>query len=144
MAVENTIVIFNECLYISGIVIMRLKVLIILLLLSQFINNVAAEGLSIPEDKAVIQFQTKLGVVTFAHQKHADLSITQCTTCHHKSQPSDTVIKPCHECHQHDSTEPPKASKAFHTRCTGCHEYTVAGGQQAGPLKKKCKLCHIK
>jgi hypothetical protein len=33
---------------------------------------------------------------------------------------------------------------AFHARCTGCHQYTVEGGQHAGPLKKKCKLCHIK
>jgi len=107
-------------------------------------GHAMADKLTIPEDKAVIQFDTKLGVVTFAHEMHADLSITECTTCHHKSQPTDTVIKPCHECHDHKSTEPPKAKTVFHNRCTGCHEYTVAGGQNAGPLKKKCKLCHIK
>ena len=122
---------------------MHLKISIIFLL-SLFVSIAMAEDLSIPEDKVVIQFDTKIGIVTFAHQKHADLSITQCTTCHHKHQPSDTVMKPCHECHQHKSTEPAKAKTAFHNRCTGCHEYTVAGGQQAGPLKKKCKLCHIK
>ena len=122
---------------------MRLKVFIPVLF-SFFISNVMAVEMTIPADKEVIQFGTKLGTVTFAHKMHADLSITQCTTCHHKLQPADTVIKPCHECHKHESTEPTKASMAFHTRCTGCHEYTVAGGQQAGPLKKKCKLCHIK
>lgn len=122
---------------------MRLNVLIIMVL-TLFVNNVMAAEVAIPADKEVIQFETRIGVVTFAHKKHADLSITQCTTCHHKSEPGDTVIKPCHQCHDKKDAEAPKASKAFHTRCTGCHEYTVAGGQHAGPLKKKCKLCHIK
>lgn len=122
---------------------MRLKFLA-LIALSFFVYNAAAGEMTIPEDKMVIQFDTKLGVVTFAHQMHAGLSITECTTCHHKAEATDTVMKPCHECHEHKATDVPKASNAFHTRCTGCHEYTVAGGQHAGPLKKKCKLCHIK
>ena len=108
-------------------------------------GNIQAAELSIPEEKTVIQFDTELGVVTFAHAMHAGLSITECTTCHHKMEPGDTSVKPCHECHQHKSDEnAPKTKKAFHTRCTGCHEYTVAGGQHAGPVKKKCRLCHIK
>jgi hypothetical protein len=122
---------------------MRLSVFVIVIL-SLFVNSATAHELTVPEDKAVIQFETKLGVVTFAHQKHADLSITQCTTCHHTHEHADTVIKPCHECHKHKSQDPPKTSVIFHKRCTGCHEYTAAGGQTAGPLKKKCKLCHIK
>ena len=124
---------------------MRLNVFITALL-SLFVCSVMAEGLTIPENKTVILFETKVGAVTFAHKKHADLSITQCTTCHHDHQPTDAVMKPCHECHKHkaDKAAPPKTKKAFHTRCIGCHEYTVAGGQQAGPVKKKCKLCHVK
>ena len=122
---------------------MRMKIFIAVLF-SSLVSNVLAGELAIPEEKTVIQFETKLGIVTFAHKKHADLSMTQCATCHHESQPVDNEIKPCHECHQHKKTELPKAKIAFHKRCTGCHEYTVAGGQQAGPLKKKCKLCHIK
>ena len=121
--------------------------LFIVALLSLFIRNGIAEELTIPEDKAAIQFDTKLGTVTFAHQKHAGLTITQCTTCHHKIQPADTEVKPCHDCHKHDaksSDKVLKTSKAFHVRCIGCHEYTAAGGQNAGPLKKKCKLCHVK
>lgn len=113
-------------------------------LFSLFIANVMAEELKIPEDKAVIQFETKLGIVTFAHEKHAGLTITQCVTCHHEYKPTDTVIKPCHACHLHKKGELAKISKVLHTRCIGCHEYTAAGGQHAGPLKKKCKLCHIK
>lgn len=122
---------------------MRSKIFI-MFLFSLFVGNVMAGEISIPEEKEVIKFDTKLGIVTFAHKKHADLSITECSTCHHDLELNDTVVKPCHECHQHKSKEPAKAKTAFHNRCTGCHEYTVAGGQNAGPLKKKCKLCHVK
>ena len=124
---------------------MRFNVTVIVLL-SLLVGNVMATCLTIPQDKKVIQFESKLGVVTFAHEKHADLSITECKTCHHKHQPDDTVMQPCHECHKHKAEEAgaPKTKAAFHTRCIGCHEYTVAGGQQAGPVKKKCKLCHVK
>ena len=124
---------------------MYLKVIFIAVL-SLFVSSVMAACLTIPEDKTVIQFPAKTGNVTFAHKKHADLSITQCTTCHHKHQQTDTVMQPCHECHKHkaDEASPPKTKTVFHTRCIGCHEYTVASGEQAGPVKKKCKLCHIK
>jgi hypothetical protein len=124
---------------------MHLKISIIVLL-SLFVSNLMAEVLTIPEDKTFILFPAKPGNVTFAHKKHADLSITQCTSCHHKYQPDDTVMKPCHECHKHkaDNSEPPQTKTAFHTRCIGCHEYTIASGEQAGPVKKKCKLCHVK
>ena len=121
---------------------------VILMVLAFFAAStcqVMAGEQQIPPDKAVIQFDTKLGVVTFQHQKHADLSFTECTTCHHtyKGEAGETV-KPCHACHDKDSADAPAAKTAFHTRCTGCHEYTVSQGDTAGPLKKKCKLCHIK
>jgi len=115
-----------------------------LALLTFFASNVIAEEIKIPAEKTVIQFDTRMGVITFAHQKHADLSITQCTTCHHTYKPTDTSLKPCHECHLHKKSDVLKVMKALHTRCIGCHEYTTAAGQHAGPLKRKCKLCHIK
>jgi hypothetical protein len=121
---------------------------VILMLLAVFAvssGQAVAEEPQIPADKAVIQFDTKLGVVTFLHQMHADLSFTQCTTCHHtfKAEAGEAV-KPCHACHEHKKAETPDAKTVFHTRCTGCHEYTVSQGDPAGPLKKKCKLCHVK
>lgn len=122
---------------------MFLKVFIIVLSAS-FISNVAAQELTIPQDKEVIIFDGRIGNVTFAHKKHAELSITQCNTCHHKYLPADTVVKPCHDCHLHKTGKVPKTKKAFHARCIGCHEYTIAGGQPAGPIKKRCRLCHIK
>ncbi len=111
-----------------------------------FAANAVAGCLSIPADKAVIEFDSKLGNVTFAHKKHADLSITECKTCHHMHQPGDHVMKPCHDCHKHKAADqdPPKTKHALHARCIGCHEYTIASGRQAGPIKKKCKLCHVK
>ena len=132
---------------------MRLITYVVTLLLLCISNTVSAE-LTIPSDKAVIQFNSKLGVVTFAHEKHAGLKITECKTCHHKIEPADTVVKACHECHKPlpkgqkkaevKEGEAPPNKTAFHTRCIGCHEYTVSQGMEAGPLKKKCKICHIK
>ena len=131
---------------------MRLITIMIFVLVS-FVGSAMASELTIPPEKSVIEFKTKLGVVTFAHQKHADLKITECKTCHHKIEPGDTAVKGCHECHKPQPKdkkikpkegEPPFDKTAFHTRCIGCHEYTVAQGMKAGPQKKKCKLCHIK
>ena len=106
-------------------------------------GNVLAEEPAIPAEQAVIRFDTKLGVVMFNHQMHADLSFTECTSCHHTWKPGEAV-KSCHACHQNKDGESPAAKTAFHTRCIGCHEYTVGKGEPAGPQKKMCKLCHVK
>jgi hypothetical protein len=133
---------------------MMRSILLILALFSFVATNAVADeaGVVIPQEKNVIKFPAKIGDVTFAHQMHASLTITECKTCHHKYEPTDSVMKPCHECHKHKGKkikdvkdgEAPKTKDAFHVRCIGCHEYTVAGGGQAGPVKKKCKLCHVK
>jgi len=123
------------------------RFLMLLLLLAAGNAAVMGEEAQIPPDKDVIRFETKLGSVIFNHRMHADLSFTQCTSCHHTYKAEEGVpVKPCHACHGHKAKEgeTPVAKTAFHTRCTGCHEYTVAQGDQAGPLKKKCKLCHVK
>jgi hypothetical protein len=117
--------------------------IIILSFMACYSGSALGDEPVIPADKAVIQFDTKLGTVTFNHQMHSGLSFAECTTCHHTQQPGETV-KTCHECHNDESPDAPKAKKAFHTRCTGCHEYTAEKGDQAGPLSKKCKLCHVK
>ena len=103
-----------------------------------------AHELAIPADKEIIQFETKLGTVTFLHRMHADLSVTECTDCHHTLKAEDATVKACHECHGSKDGEAPKVKTAFHSTCIGCHEYTVAHGSEAGPQKKKCKLCHVK
>jgi secreted trypsin-like serine protease len=115
--------------------------------LAWYAGNAAGEEPVIPAEQEVIEFQTRLGVVTFRHQMHASLSATECTTCHHTFKAEEGPVKPCHECHDHDkksADDAPKVKIAFHTRCIGCHEYTAAQGDPAGPLKMKCKLCHVK
>ena len=121
-----------------------MRILIIFLsVLACGVGTALAHELVVPADKATIKFDTKLGVITFNHQQHADLSFTKCTTCHHTLKPGETV-KTCHECHDDEASGAPKTKKAFHERCAGCHEYTATKGEKAGPLKKKCKLCHVK
>ena len=104
---------------------------------------------TIPDEKAVITFESKKGTVTFNHTLHATLRATDCETCHHTHEPGE-AFKPCNECHKKKKTKidgysvvPPKTSKAYHTKCKGCHKYTLEELEKpAGPTK--CKLCHIK
>jgi hypothetical protein len=118
----------------------------LLVLSTVVLAPVFAADSPIPDDKKVIQFDTKIGTVTFRHDNHAQLSFATCKSCHHTYE-GEGPIKSCHECHKaKDEGDAPKAKSAFHLRCAGCHEYTIKEGLQdhAGPLKSKCKLCHIK
>ena len=104
---------------------------------------------TIPDDKAVITFENKKGTVTFNHSLHATVRSIQCQSCHHTLKEGEPV-KPCDECHKAKdspvegfSVLAPKESKAYHTRCKGCHQYTLEELHlPAGPTK--CALCHIK
>lgn len=125
-----------------------LKSLILGLLLMPVVAA-AMEAATIPDDKAVIIYKSKKGVVTFNHYLHATLRVTQCGSCHHTHEEGQP-IKRCSECHKKKKTMiegfsviAPKNSKAYHTRCKGCHKYTLEELEKpAGPTK--CKLCHIK
>jgi hypothetical protein len=126
---------------------MTTRFFMMMLVLACCAGNAASEEPVISPELAIIEFQTKLGTVTFRHQMHAGLGATECTTCHHTFKAEEGPIKPCHACHEHDAEsadDTPKAKTAFHTRCIGCHEYTTGQGEPAGPLKKKCNLCHVK
>ena len=103
----------------------------------------------IPEDKIVVQFKGKRGVVTFNHYLHATLRVTECESCHHTHEPG-APFQPCNDCHKKRKTKvpgfsvvAPKTSKAYHMKCKGCHKYTLEELEKpAGPTK--CKLCHVK
>ncbi|MDJ0739958.1 MAG: cytochrome c3 family protein [Gammaproteobacteria bacterium] len=103
----------------------------------------------IPEDKMVITFKNKKGVVTFNHGLHATVRSIECVSCHHTHERGEP-IKRCSDCHKKKASKvsgfsvvAPKNSKAYHTKCKGCHKYTLEELQKpAGPTK--CKLCHIK
>jgi hypothetical protein len=104
---------------------------------------------AIPDDKAVITFDTKTGLVTFNHALHATVRGIECNSCHHTHKDGEP-IKQCSECHKKDesavpgfSVLAPKNKDAYHDKCKGCHKYTVEElAKPAGPTK--CKLCHIK
>ena len=119
-----------------------MRLIVGFLLLLSF--SIASGGPEIPQDKEVIYFeQDMLGAVTFLHKMHSTLDGVECRTCHHKYE-GVGLPESCHKCHQHKPTDDTiKAVKAFHTRCQGCHQYTLESGRQAGPVKK-CTLCHIK
>ena len=120
--------------------------ILISVLLSLVVGSVAVAMETVPGETEMIVFESKKGNVTFKHKLHADMTITTCNTCHHTyDAQAGTPVKPCRECHvKKKSKDTPSKMKAFHLRCQGCHQYTVDAGQKAGPLKKQCKLCHIK
>lgn len=109
------------------------------------VNLSYAQDMVIPTDKEVIVFEhSMLGPVTFLHKMHSGLDDVNCETCHHTTQ-GGSEPEDCHNCHKPKEAqgEAPKSIQAFHTRCRGCHQYTVDSGKHAGPVKK-CTLCHVR
>lgn len=122
------------------------RVLVVVAVLSVVLLAVAAE---IPADKAVINYDVKLGKVTFEHGKHAGFEGVKCVDCHHKTEGS-AVPEKCGSCHpaKADPAKPdvPKLQDAVHDNCWGCHQTKADAGAKHGPLKgpKNCKSCHVK
>lgn len=103
--------------------------MIVLFAVVAFVASVAvAVAVDAPGSDIVLE-GGKMGAVTFSHAKH---SSNECTACHHKGVDSGT----CTSCHGVDKAAP-KAKKAFHDQCKGCHKE-----MKAGPTK--CKECHVK
>ena len=123
-----------------------MRYLLAALLVVGMVASASAQETSVPADTEVIIFQhSKLGPVTFQHKMHSKLDDVECETCHHTTQ-GGSEPEDCHNCHKagkNPNGEAPKSIKAFHTRCRGCHQYTVDSGKHAGPVKK-CTLCHVK
>jgi predicted CXXCH cytochrome family protein len=96
----------------------------------------------VPAEKEVIPIEARNGTVTFAHKLHAELEGVECVTCHH-GWGGEGAPAPCGDCHTSSSTEAPKAMKAHHDLCKGCHEEREQAGEKTGPVKP-CKACHVK
>jgi predicted CXXCH cytochrome family protein len=96
----------------------------------------------VPAEKEVIPIEARNGTVTFAHKLHAELEGVECVTCHHGWE-GEGAPAACGECHTSSSTEAPKAMKAHHDLCKGCHEAMEEAGRKTGPVKP-CKACHVK
>ncbi|MCF6179365.1 MAG: hypothetical protein L3J63_08260 [Geopsychrobacter sp.] len=104
-----------------------MKKLLILLVAIAMVSATAMAVVAQDKGPAVIKIPAKMGEVTFQHANHQG-RIADCTVCHH--QGPGTACRSCHGV----KPEAPKAKKAFHTRCKGCHK------KQNGPTK--CKQCH--
>jgi hypothetical protein len=93
---------------------------------------------------------SRLGVVTFSHAAHAELS--GCDACHHESRPEhplQTRYQPCGDCHT-DPVEAPMVTplgEIFHTAraksgiCVDCHVEQEAAGVQ---VPTQCRDCHVR
>jgi c(7)-type cytochrome triheme protein len=80
-----------------------------------------------------LQFESKMGNVTFDHAKHIERVKNDCTTCHEKLFPqSKAPLNYKEKMHQ--------VAEANKTSCGSCHH---AGGA-AFAAKGKCSTCHVK
>lgn len=108
-----------------------MKKLIVLMAVVAFVASVAiAVAVDAPADDKVLE-GGKMGAVTFSHAKHTG-KVESCEACHHKGVEGELK---CTSCHGVDKAAP-KAKKAFHDQCKGCHK------AEGGPTK--CKECHVK
>ncbi len=82
-----------------------------------------------PATPSVIEYPTKLGMVTFDHNKHQHAA--DCLSCHHTGD-----HKKCKSCHG-IGKETLSAKNAYHKQCKDCHNKS-----EQGPTK--CKQCHIR
>jgi len=76
--------------------------------------------------------QKRKAAVTFNHEAHSKKF--ECKTCHHKWS-GQGEPRNCFTCHGCKKGKAPKAMKAFHKQCKGCHK-----AKHAGP--RSCKGCH--
>lgn len=107
-----------------------MKKMIVLFAVIAFVASVAiAVAVDAPTEDKVLA-GGKMGAVTFSHAKHA---AKDCSVCHHKGVEGADIK--CTSCHGVDKAAP-KAKKAFHDQCKGCHK------AEGGPTK--CKECHVK
>ncbi len=87
-----------------------------------------------PTNVTIDKCQKRKAAVTFNHEMHSKKF--QCNTCHHKWNGKGEP-QSCFQCHGCKKGEAPKAAKAFHKKCKGCHK-----AQHKGPTR--CNQCHPK
>jgi hypothetical protein len=107
-----------------------MKKMLILMIAVSFVAVAAMSVVANDKGPAEITLEASMGTVTFNHAAHQERN-ADCTTCHHQGE-----FTTCHSCHDGKGVAP-KAKKAFHNNCKGCHAEL-----KSGPTK--CKECHIK
>ncbi|PLX87060.1 MAG: hypothetical protein C0618_07570 [Desulfuromonas sp.] len=107
-----------------------MKKMMVLFAIVAFVAGTAAFAVANNGPASVSLDGGKMGNVAFDHAGHQG-KVADCTACHHKGTDAGT----CTSCHGVDAAAP-KAKKAFHDQCKGCHK------KEGGPTK--CKECHVK
>lgn len=128
----------------------HLAVLIAVLLAPVVVFAVTAK--EAPEKITLDDCVAKKSAVEFPHAAH--MALGDCTVCHHTQEGleagSDTVVKPCSECHTDpEKAETPQCSQLslkknpFHITCINCHKEKAADFPDK-TLPVKCDGCHPK
>ena len=99
-----------------------------------FLAVAAVSFAGAPKLVKIDKCQKRKPAVTFNHEMHSKKF--KCNTCHHKWNGKGEP-QSCFKCHGCKKGEAPKAIKAFHKRCKGCHKE-----KHAGPTR--CNQCHKK
>ena len=108
------------------LIFLTLAIVMALALTSETATATEVNKVNIP---TVVEYPTKMGKVTFDHNKHQQ--VDDCSSCHHTGDNTQ-----CKSCHGTDK-KIPSAKTAFHNQCKGCHSES-----KLGPTS--CKGCHIR
>ncbi len=93
--------------------------------------------------KAVMEFKSPLGTVTFQHKVHIEQHKIACVKCHHTFKAGEPVIA-CSNCHTKVASGKQLSLKdAVHKTCGDCHKVMIAEGKKP-PTPTKCMECHKK
>ncbi|BAT70945.1 hypothetical protein TST_0135 [Thermosulfidibacter takaii ABI70S6] len=93
-----------------------------------------------PSTVTIDKCQKRKAGVPFNHAAHVERVNKNCAVCHHKWS-GEGEPKPCFACHGcKKKGEAPKAMKAFHKNCKGCHKAAKKKGNVNAPTS--CKGCH--
>ncbi len=93
--------------------------------------------------RAVMEFKSTLGTVTFQHKVHIEQYKIACVKCHHTFKAGEPVIA-CSSCHTKVASGKQLSLKdAVHKTCGDCHQAIIAQGKTP-PARTKCMDCHKK
>ena len=107
----------------------QLLILTVTIFISSILTTAIATAIetNVETIPTVVEYPTKLGMVTFSHENHQ--LVSECSSCHHTG---DNIQ--CKTCHGIDK-EIPSTKVAYHNQCKGCHSTN-----KLGPTS--CKQCH--
>jgi|GEM_PF-551548 len=113
-------------------------VLIMLVFLVGTFGAVARSAKTPPKS---VTLASKIGDVTFLHEKHSEELKISCSECHHMMHKEKDKMA-CKDCHKTTTDGSLSALKeVFHKTCKSCHDQKVKeSGSRRIPTR--CNACH--